>query len=123
MSGARSLPLIVQLGLLTAALWLAGASASGQPQGGGGETGSLRAERVRALNHPALRLANRSGAVLRLRLQGASRRDLLVPPHEVVRTLVAAGPYRYDVLLGRKVIRRGKIRLRKGHRYHLELSP
>ena len=113
----------MQIGLLSAALWLAAASASGQPQGGGAGAGSLRAERARALNHPALRLANRSGAVLRLRLRGASRRDLLVPPHEVVRTLIAAGPYRYEVRLGRKGIRRDKIRLRKGHRYHLELSP
>ncbi len=84
---------------------------------------ALRPERDRELNHPALRVENRSRAVALIRFRGSSRRDLIAPPQENVRTLIAAGTYRFEVRLNGKVVRRGAVRLRKGYRYHLRLSP
>lgn len=112
----------LRIALLLAALFLAGASSKG---GGGAAVGAgpLRPERDPALNHPALRVLNRGEELLKIRLQGPVRRDVLAPPGEVTRTLLAAGVYRYEVWRGDRVLSRGVLRLERGHRYHLEVSP
>jgi hypothetical protein len=110
-----------QLCLLAGAAALAWASSSGRA--GGGAAPGFRPQRVRSLNHPALRVANRSEAALLLRLRGASQRDIVVPPREVVRTLIASGNYHYRIHQGKRVLRRGRIRLKKGYRYHVEIDP
>ncbi|MDY0000325.1 MAG: hypothetical protein RBU30_03425 [Polyangia bacterium] len=117
--------LIRQIVLLAVALLLASASGKGTGAGGMGGpvgAGASRTERDDSLNHPALRVANRTDAPLRLVLEGASSRALLVPPGEVSRTLLPAGEYRYAVQGKGRILRRGALRLARGHRYHLELT-
>lgn len=111
----------LQVLLLSAALLLALGSSSARRGAHGSR--AMRPQRDRQLNHPALRVVNRSSAVALVRLRGSSKRDLVAPPRENVRTLIAAGVYRYEVRVGGKVVRRGALRLRKGYRYHLELAP
>lgn len=115
-----------QMALLIAALLFAGASSKGGGAGAGAGAagaGPLRSERDRSLNHPALRVVNRGEAVLGVRLEGPVRRDLLAPPGEVARTLLPAGEYRYEVRRAGRALARGRLLLRRGHRYHLEPAP
>lgn len=116
------MPRSTQIALLVVALLAAGASSKG---GGGGAAGAgpLRPERDPSLNHPALRVTNRGEAILQVRLQGPVRRDLLAPPGEVIRTLLPAGRYRYEVRRPGRILTRGGLHLRRGHRYHLEPAP
>ena len=110
-----------QVGLLLAAALLALGSSAGK-SGGHGAKG-LRPQRDQQLVHPALRVVNRSDQAMVVRLRGSTKRDVIAPPGENIRTLIAAGVYRYEVRVGRRILRRGAVRLRKGYRYHLELAP
>ncbi len=77
----------------------------------------------RQLHHPALQVVNSTDEVVNVSLRGPVRRRILAPPREQARTLLAAGSYLLEVRRGRRLVRREKIRLRKGHRYRLEIAP
>ena len=80
----------------------------------------MKPEKDASLNHPALAVYNRTEDLLLLRLEGQGRWELVVPPGEVSRTLLAAGGYRYELRRGGRVVAKGVLTLKRGHRYHLE---
>jgi len=75
------------------------------------------------LRHPALHVVNRSAEVVRLAFRGPVQRLVTAPPQEHARTLLAAGVYKLEVRKGGRLLRREKVRLRKGHRYRMEIAP
>ena len=112
-----------QMALLVLALFVAGASTKGGGGGGGAGSGPLRPEKDATLNHPALAVSNRSDLVLRLRLEGKVRREVVVPPGEITRTLLAAGAYRFELRRGDRLLGRGVLEVKRGVRYTLEPEP
>ena len=77
----------------------------------------------RQLRHPALKVVNRSPEPLLLAMRGPVDRRLVAPPLENTRTLLAAGVYKVEVRQGGRVVRKGRVLLKKGHRYLLEIGP
>jgi hypothetical protein len=84
---------------------------------------TLQTKKDPQLHHPALHVVNRSGQEVRLSFLGPVQRFVIAPPQEHARTLLAAGVYKLEVRRGGKLWRREKVRLRKGHRYRLEIAP
>lgn len=111
------------MALLVVALFLASASTKGGRAGKASGAGPLRPEKDATLNHPALTVLNRSDSVLLFRLVGQVRREVVVPPGEITRTLLAAGSYRYELLRGDGLLASGVLRVKRGYRYHLEPKP
>lgn len=111
--------------LLVAAGLLCVGSAKGSSRGAAQaqQNKTLQQQKDAQLRHPALQVVNRSAEVVRLAFSGPVSRLVVAPPQEHARTLLAAGLYKLEVRQGGRVLRREKVRLRKGHRYRLEIAP
>lgn len=84
---------------------------------------TLQQKKDAQLRHPALHVVNRSAEVVRLAFRGPVQRLVIAPPQEHARTLLAAGVYKLEVRRGSRLLYREKVRLRKGHRYRMEIAP
>ena len=106
------------LAFATGALLCLG-SAKGRPA----TSALMQSHPDRQLRHPALKVVNRSPEPLLLAMRGPVDRRLVAPPLENTRTLLAAGVYKVEVRQGGRVVRKGRVLLKKGHRYLLEIGP
>ena len=115
---------------LTAAFVLSsGSSRGGRGAGAAGPVtgaGPFRAERAGGLNHPALLLINRTDRVVDVILSGPMKRQLAVPPRGALRTITAAGVYKYRIACRGKPCpfkpAVGRLRFYKKRRYVLKLK-
>lgn len=126
----RAVRAVVLVAALGAAFVLASGSSRGRRGlGGSGSVtgaGPFRPERAGRLNHPALLLINRTDQVVDVTLSGPMKRQLAVPPHGVLRTITAAGVYKYRIACKGQPCpfkpATGRLRFLKKRRYVLKLK-
>lgn len=117
------------LSLLAVCGMLALASSSGPgSKKKASSTGPFRPEQAEELKNPALVLINTTDCPVALLLEGRTKRKLFMAPQTTLRTLLAAGVYKYrlaetnddECMLG--VDRAGRVRFAPRKRYGLRLG-